>query len=58
MSTGLFLERQLNESEQRCNVVVRLHQPKLSFVAARKAEDDEAKRGKDENCNKLREWEK
>ena len=23
MTSGLFLERQLNESEQRCNVVVR-----------------------------------
>ena len=33
----------------------RLHQSKLSFVAARKAEDDQAKRRKGENCNKLRE---
>ena len=33
----------------------RLHKSKLSFVAARKAEDDQAKRRKGENCNKLRE---
>ena len=33
----------------------RLHQSKLSFVTERKIEDDQAKRRKSENCNKLRE---
>ena len=31
------------------------HLSKLKFVAARMAEDDQAKRRKGENCNQLRE---
>ena len=33
----------------------RLHHTKLSFLGDRKREDDQAKRRKGENCNKLRE---